>query len=915
MSALTITIGSTRSIGVDGRLVAGETAAITVSGATPAALYLVNSDRAVVAACETFADGVGTINLATTAIASIVSEIPAGRMFCLAALITDGDGETVGYGFIPLVSAPMPDDLEELDIDWYVTATQIAAAFDADTAYAVGDLCSYEGRIYKCTTAHPAGAWDADDFEETLLADLLGGASVTVDDTLTASSTNPVKSSGIWAHIWGALTAIPDGAASLYAWVGAQLAGKAPVTEPVFTGWRDGDTIAAGDDATVSGEQTVALGRNAQASNDYATAVGAGASAYGNYAASLGSGASAAAENSVQLGPGTNEDADTLQFMSHTVVDASGLIPYARMPSAVTQHVSDTTIHVTSADKTAWNAKADTSDIPTVNDAALTIQKNGTTVATFTANDADAVTANITVPTATSDLANDSGFIDSSVLPSASSATPAMDGTASAGLSPDYARGDHVHPVDTTRAAATSLAAAYDATATYAVGDYRTKDGVLYKCTTAIATAEAWTAAHWTAVAAMDEGSSVTVDSALSSSSENPVQNKVINTALAGKADAATYGYVPWANSDGNAATIGTRSGTVGAVSLTVGNGCTASGANSVATGFQATASGVYAHAEGAGSKASGWYAHAEGSGTTASGDNSHAEGYLAKASGVYSHAEGYRTSATLDYAHAEGSGTTASGYQSHAEGIGTTASGNQSHAEGYYTTASSFQSHAEGYSTTASGNAAHAEGSGTYATASTRPSHAEGVETTAAGTGSHSDGYRAVTAASGSGTSTTTPHSYAYAWQGDSSGGTYYHSHGNGTYNINPAGGVDGLYIGEETLPQVMRYPFAAAAESSGAITIADRTCNATTAASGTAYTITCAASEASYMRDAIWTLDCTALSTRPSITWSDDVTAANEDTVNLRAEAGKICVFFITEPISGRFIVARQLMEAAAS
>lgn len=49
--------------------------------------------------------------------------------------------------------------------------------------------------------------------------------------------------------------------------------------------------------------------------------------------------------------------------------------------------------------------------IPTVNNATLTIQKNGTTVNTFTANASSNVTANITVPTATSELTNDSGFI------------------------------------------------------------------------------------------------------------------------------------------------------------------------------------------------------------------------------------------------------------------------------------------------------------------------------------------------------------------------------------------------------------------------------------------------------------------------------------------------------------------------
>ena len=48
--------------------------------------------------------------------------------------------------------------------------------------------------------------------------------------------------------------------------------------------------------------------------------------------------------------------------------------------------------------------------IPTVNNATLTIQKNGTTVKTFTANASSDVTANITVPTKVSDLTNDSGY-------------------------------------------------------------------------------------------------------------------------------------------------------------------------------------------------------------------------------------------------------------------------------------------------------------------------------------------------------------------------------------------------------------------------------------------------------------------------------------------------------------------------
>lgn len=48
---------------------------------------------------------------------------------------------------------------------------------------------------------------------------------------------------------------------------------------------------------------------------------------------------------------------------------------------------------------------------PTVNNGTLTIQKNGTNVQTFSANQSGNATANIVVPTKTSDLTNDSGFI------------------------------------------------------------------------------------------------------------------------------------------------------------------------------------------------------------------------------------------------------------------------------------------------------------------------------------------------------------------------------------------------------------------------------------------------------------------------------------------------------------------------
>lgn len=78
--------------------------------------------------------------------------------------------------------------------------------------------------------------------------------------------------------------------------------------------------------------------------------------------------------------------------------------------SGVAQILNKPTL-ATVATSGSYNDLSNKPTIPTVNNATLTIQKNGTTVKTFTANASSNVTANITVPTKTSDITNDSGYI------------------------------------------------------------------------------------------------------------------------------------------------------------------------------------------------------------------------------------------------------------------------------------------------------------------------------------------------------------------------------------------------------------------------------------------------------------------------------------------------------------------------
>ena len=85
-----------------------------------------------------------------------------------------------------------------------------------------------------------------------------------------------------------------------------------------------------------------------------------------------------------------------------------------------------------SANSVAWSNVTGKPTIPAAaNNGTLTIQKNGTNVATFTANQSGNTTCNITVPTNTNELTNGAGYITSSGSCNyATSAGSAVDATA-----------------------------------------------------------------------------------------------------------------------------------------------------------------------------------------------------------------------------------------------------------------------------------------------------------------------------------------------------------------------------------------------------------------------------------------------------------------------------------------------------
>lgn len=109
-------------------------------------------------------------------------------------------------------------------------------------------------------------------------------------------------------------------------------------------------------------------------------------------------------------------------------------------------------------------------------------------------------------------------------------------------------------------------------------------------------------------------------------------------------------------------------------------------------------------------------------------------------ASGESSHSEGYLTDVSGKYGHSEGERTQSTGTAAHSEGSRTKAFGAHSHAEGLQTQALAFGTHTEGMYTHAEGEYSHAEGydtksSGTY-------SHGEGFHSVADADYSHAEGH-----------------------------------------------------------------------------------------------------------------------------------------------------------------------------
>lgn len=300
------------------------------------------------------------------------------------------------------------------------------------------------------------------------------------------------------------------------------------------------------------------------------------------------------------------------------------------MGEELNDHIADTTAHITAAERTAWNAKAET-------DTATSTANGLMSAADKKKLDGIAAGANkYSLPLATAsvrggakigyeengknypvELSNEKMFVN---VPweNTTYTTFAKSGSgAKSGLVPappttagttKYLREDGTWtvPPDTTYSAATSSNAGL-----MSPNDKKKLDGVAEGAT------------------------KITVDSALSTSSTNPVQNKIVTANINNKMNKV--------NPIGNGSlSIGRdSSSTVGDYSSAVGANVVASGLASHAEGHLCSATEHAAHSEGFNTKSIGVAAHSEGGANFSYANFAHAQNHGNKAAHQFSSASG----------------------------------------------------------------------------------------------------------------------------------------------------------------------------------------------------------------------------------------------------------------------------------
>ena len=262
----------------------------------------------------------------------------------------------------------------------YVNASGVATKIDKVAAAAKADTATSATTATNATNA--TNDADGNEITETYATKTLSGAQLNaVNSGITSTKVSTYD--GYSAKITAAQSAADDAAAAAAAAQSTASVAQTAANGKVATAQGSGNANKAVI-TNSSGNITTGQIASGMIANDAVTSAKLAAGAVD--ATALASGA----VTSAKIADGTIVNADISASAAIAASKISGLSTVATTGS--------------------YDDLEDKPSIPTVNNATLTIQKNGTNVATFTANSASAATANITVPTKTSELTNDSNF-------------------------------------------------------------------------------------------------------------------------------------------------------------------------------------------------------------------------------------------------------------------------------------------------------------------------------------------------------------------------------------------------------------------------------------------------------------------------------------------------------------------------
>ena len=257
---------------------------------------------------------------------------------------------------------------------------------------------------------------------------------ITVDSALSWTSQNPVENQTIRNAIYvknssndkeaGINIAFSDPTVTPYVHLGSKTSATKGTSSVGIGNNAEASavrSVAIGNAATASKREGVALGPNATA-GQYSLSIGYNTSTVPNYSTAVGpyakvlTGATnataigyqseASEAETVSVGKSTNKRRIVNVADGTTATDAATVGQIPTKTSDLTNDGADNTSTYVEADELAavatsgsYNDLSNRPTIPTVNNATLTIQKNGASVATFTANASSNVTADISVPT------------------------------------------------------------------------------------------------------------------------------------------------------------------------------------------------------------------------------------------------------------------------------------------------------------------------------------------------------------------------------------------------------------------------------------------------------------------------------------------------------------------------------------